>query len=153
MVGGGGLALVGLQDIWYMYFTVYTVLGSGGGGGGLVGNNTLQLKFSSICFYCIISSKPWGGGGGSYFAKGYTIYSAIHSYFAWRIFPVSVYIVLFLQSHAVGKGWGGGQICLFSSSLHFGVCGGGGGGGGGMRVSKTMWGHSALKSLSTKFCR
>ena len=28
----------------------------------MVVNNTLQLKFSSICFYCIISSKPWGGG-------------------------------------------------------------------------------------------
>ena len=57
-----------------MYFTVYTVLGSGGGGGGLVGNNTLQLKFSSICFYCIISSKPWGGGGKLFRERVYNIF-------------------------------------------------------------------------------
>ena len=65
MVRGGGVWL------WWAYRTydICTLLsiqylGREGGGGGLVGNNTLQLKFSSICFYCIISSKPWGGGGG-----------------------------------------------------------------------------------------
>ena len=57
-----------------MYFTVFTVLGSGRGGGGLVGNNTLQLKFSSICFYCIISSKPWGGGGKLFRERVYNIF-------------------------------------------------------------------------------
>ena len=80
------------------------VRGGGFAGGPVVVNNTLQWKlfrervynifsytqlfrvknFSSICLYCIISSKPCGG-----------------------------------------EGVGGGQICLFSSSLHFGVWGGG----------------------------
>ena len=86
-MGGGGRGVW----LWWAYRTydICTLLsiqylGREGGGGGLVVNNTLQLKFSSICFYCIISSKPWGGGGGE-------------------------------------------QIWLFSSSVHFGVCGGGGG--------------------------
>ena len=64
MVGGG-------VWLWWAYRTydICTLLSlqylGREGGGGLVGNNTLQLKFSSICFYCIISSKPWGGGGGA----------------------------------------------------------------------------------------
>jgi len=69
------------------------VRGGGFAGGPVVVNNTLQWKlfrervynifiytqlfrvknFSSICLYCIISSKPWGGegvgGGGMWVIK------------------------------------------------------------------------------------
>jgi hypothetical protein len=39
-------------------------VGVGGGGGGLDVVELLRVKnFSSICLYCIISSKPWGGEG------------------------------------------------------------------------------------------
>ena len=65
MVGGGGFGSGGpTGHMTYVLYCLYSTW-VGRGGGGLVGNNTLQLKFSSICFYCIISSKPWGGGGGS----------------------------------------------------------------------------------------
>ena len=58
--------------------------------------------------------------------EGYTlhIYTVIHCYFAWRIFPVYVYIVLFLQSHAVGKGWGGADLFILVISTFWGVGGG-----------------------------
>ena len=65
MVRGGGCGSGGPTG--HMIYVLYCLYSTwvGRGGGGLVGNNTLQLKFSSICFYCIISSKPWGGGGGA----------------------------------------------------------------------------------------
>ena len=54
------------------------VRGGGIAGGPVVVNNTLQLKFSSICFYCIILDFPAGysavvgcGGGGA----GLPVYS------------------------------------------------------------------------------
>ena len=74
MVRGGGVWL------WWAYRTydICTLLSlqylGREGGGGLVGNNTLQLKFSSICFYCIISSKPWGGGGKLFRERVYNIF-------------------------------------------------------------------------------
>jgi hypothetical protein len=73
MVGGG-------VWLWWAYRTydICTLLSlqylGREGGGGLVGNNTLQLKFSSICFYCIISSKPWGGGGKLFRERVYNIF-------------------------------------------------------------------------------
>jgi hypothetical protein len=107
-----------------IYFTVFTVLGSGGGGGGgLVGNNTLQLKFSSICFYCIISSKPWGGGG---------------KLFRERVYNIFIYTQLFRVKNF-------SSICLYCIILDFPAgyfavvgCGGGGGLAGGPGPGEKM---------------
>ena len=64
-----------------MYFTVFTVLGSGGG--GRVGRKQyLTIEVFQYMFLLYYFIKAMGWGGGSYFAKGYTIYSSIHSYFA-----------------------------------------------------------------------
>ena len=74
MVGGGGFGSGGpTGHMTYVLYCLYSTW-VGRGGGGLVGNNTLQLKFSSICFYCIISSKPWGGGGKLFRERVYNIF-------------------------------------------------------------------------------
>ena len=74
MVRGGGCGSGGpTGPMIYVLYCLYSTW-VGRGGGGLVGNNTLQLKFSSICFYCIISSKPWGGGGKLFRERVYNIF-------------------------------------------------------------------------------
>jgi hypothetical protein len=104
-----------------MYFTVFTVLGSGGGGGGLVGNNTLQLKFSSICFYCIISSKPWGGGGKLFRERVYNIFIYTQLFRVKNFSSICLYCIIV-------------SVHIYTLIFVFFFGGGGGGGGGGLDV-------------------
>ena len=124
MVGGG-------VWLWWAYRTydICTLLSlqyfGREGGGGLVGNNTLQLKFSSICFYCIISSKPWGGGGKLFRERVYNIFIytqlfrvknfssiclyciivSVHIYTSHPPHPIFIFLIYCI--HVGGGRWGG----------------------------------------------
>jgi hypothetical protein len=71
----------------------------------MVVNNTLQLK--------LFRRK------GIQYIQLYTAISRE------EFFQYMFILYYFIKAMGWGRG-GGGQICLFSSSLHFGVCGGGG---------------------------
>ena len=74
---------------------------------GMVVNNTLQLKL---------------------FRRKGIHYTYIQLYTATsreEFFQYMFILYYFIKAMGWGRG-GGGQICLFSSSVHFGVCGGGG---------------------------
>ncbi len=92
MVGGGFGSGGPTGHMTYVLYCLYsTWVGRGGEGW----SETIPYNWSFPVYVSIVLfHQSHGVGGGSYFAKGYTIYSSIHSYFAWKIFPVYVYIVL-----------------------------------------------------------